>query len=157
MLAIILFPLLFLAGCGQGLPKFNIERDNYSTGGNITFSWDKEGKIVCFGGENEVIQYYDKDITKGFLKGGNRVGIKIIPSQNIEDLGSLTFKIDKDEISGQNVVTKVSDSVSFFQIFPLVERAGQKIEINIEYKDKKDKIIVKIHEKSILMAGDEQK
>lgn len=148
---------LLLTGCGQKLTEFNVMRDSYSTGGNISFSWDNEAKIAYFGGENEVIQYYEQDIAKGFLKAGNRVGIKLVPSEKINDLGSLTFKIGKEEINGENVATKIDDEVTYFQLFPIVESAGQKIEIKIEYKGKRDKIIIIIHEKSILMDGLERK
>lgn len=149
----VILPLLFLAGCGQKLPEFNVMRDVYSTGGDISFLWVNDAKTAYFGGENEVIQYYEQDIAKGFLKAGNRVGLKIVFSEKISDLGSLTFKIGKEEINGEEVATKIDDEVVYFQLFPIVESAGQRIEIKIDYKGKKDKIIVKIHEKSILMEN----
>lgn len=135
------------------MPKIEIERDTYSTGGDISFLWDSVGKIAYFGGENEILQYYEMDIAKGILKSGNRVGVKLILSKNIKDISSLTFKIDKEEINADTVATKIDGEVIYFQLFPLVESAGQTIKVGLEYKGEKDEFYIKIHEKTILMPN----
>lgn len=142
---------MFIGGCGQSLPQMSIERDNYLTGGNLTFVYDEASRTAFFGGENEVIQYYDIDISKGFLKEGNRVGLKLIPNEEINDIGSLTFKFGKEEIKGEDAVTKINDKTAFFQLFPIIKNAGEKIEISIEYKGQKCKYFVEVNSKTILM------
>lgn len=144
-----------LTSCGQNLPKMNIEQDNYMTGG-VSFLYDKDLQTAFFGGENEVIAYYERDIAKGFLQEGNRVGLKFIPSSNIEDIGALTFKIRKEEIKGESVVTKIHDKIAYFQLFPLIKKSGEKLSITVEYKGKKDMYYVQIHKKSILMEKNEE-
>lgn len=143
--------LLLIGGCGQSLPKMSVERDNYSTGGNLTFEYDETSRTAFFGQENEVVQYYEIDISKGFLKEGNRVGVKLTPNEEIKDLGSLTFKIGKEEIKGQDVATKINDKTAFFQLFPIIKNAGEKVEIGVEYKGQKCKYFVVVNEKAILM------
>ncbi len=142
---------MFIGGCGQSLPQMSIERDNYLTGGNLTFVYDEASRTAFFGGENEVIQYYGVDISKGFLKEGNRVGLKLTSNEEINDIGSLTFKFGKEEINGEDAVTKINDKTAFFQLFPIIKNAGEKIEISIEYKGQKCKYFVEVNSKTILM------
>lgn len=148
---VLFLPIIFVFGCGQSLPEMNIERDNYLTGGKLSFSYDTQSRTAYFGDENEVIQFYEKDISKGFLKEGNRVGIKLVPSSMIEDLGSLSFKIGKEEFKGSDTCVKINDKLAYFQLFPIVNESGQIIVVNVEYKNQKAKYLIKIHEKTILM------
>lgn len=143
-----------LSGCGGGL-QIDVERDVYLTGGSLSFSYDENSKTAYFGGENEVIGYYEGDISRG-IDEGNRVGLKITLG-GVDDLGSLTFKVGREEFSGEDVATLINDKPAYFQIFPLVEKSGDKIHITLEYKDKKGDFYVKIHEKCILMEKTPQK
>ena len=139
--------------CGCPAPKqtIKLDRDNYLTGGALTFYYDELSSTAFFGEENEVIQFYEEDISKGFDKEGNRVGIKIVPEKHIDDLGSVTIKISKEEISGTDASVKINDNLVYFQIFPIVKEAGQTIPVDIEYKNQKYKFYIKIHEKVLLM------
>ena len=133
-----------------------IERDDYSTGGNLSFYYDENARTAFLGEENEVVQFYEQDVTKGFVKEGCRVGVKLTPAKEIKDIGSLTFRVGKEEIQGEKVAVKIDDKLAYFQIFPIIEKAGQKIDIKIEYKGKKQTYFIKINENVILMEKNER-
>ena len=62
---LILLASLMLSGCNnKSIAQPILERDNYNTGGNITFVYDEIAHVATFGGKDEVLQYYEEDIAK---------------------------------------------------------------------------------------------
>ena len=97
---LILFASLMLSGCNnKSIAQPILERDNYNTGGNITFVYDEVAHVATFGGKDEVLQYYEEDIAKGWTESGNRIGIKLSLPQNLKD-----YKSGKANFDGQKLM-----------------------------------------------------
>ena len=63
LIVFLLFSCIFFVGCkDKNLTQMPIMQDIYKTGGNLTFNYDEISHVATFGGEGEVIQYYQKDI-----------------------------------------------------------------------------------------------
>lgn len=133
---LILLASLMLGGCNnKSIAQPILERDNYNTGGNITFVYDEVAHVATFGGKDEVLQYYEEDIAKGWTESGNRIGIKLSLPQNLKDYksGKATFDGQKlmpdDYISlqeGQNLV-------AVFQ--PIIKNEKENYTLKITWQD----------------------
>lgn len=157
LLIFALLPFLLLSGCGDKNVEYaNVYRDKYSTGGDITFSYDKITHTAYFGGENEVVQFYDANIAKGWDEAGNRVGVKLVSPCKITNPLSAKAQIgDKVYENGSfysYINGKVTDEVEFF---PLVSEEKREVILKIVWQDgvteQTYKIIVK--EGSVFMKN----
>lgn len=132
---ILLFIPLILSGCAQQ-EQFDAQvvRDNYNTGGNLSFYYDNSSKTAYFGGENEVVQFYQADITKGWEEDGNRIGIQIICPKQIDEISSVEAKVDGEHLLGEQFVKSVSQSpTQILEFYPIIKNLDQKIEIKISF------------------------
>lgn len=148
-LAIILICVsLFVYGCDKkSFSSIILTRDNYNTGGNLTFSYDQQSQVAYFGGEGEVVQFYQEDIAKGWTKKGCRVGVSMTLPAELDDYKSATAKINGEELNSNDFIVEIDEqtNIAFFQ--PIVSEEKRVIEIEITWaKDSQSqeyKIIVK--------------
>ena len=76
MLSLILIFIIFASACAREYSYGMIERDNSLTGGDLSFIYDENTHTAIFGGEGEIIAFYEEDRLAGLPKG-NRIGFKI--------------------------------------------------------------------------------
>ena len=92
----------FIAGCGgKSFVQPKLSRDVYNTGGNISFYYDNITNAAIFGGNGEIIQYYEPDVAKGWEEGGNRIGIQIVLPNSVKDASS-----GSAELNGKDYTSK---------------------------------------------------
>ncbi len=134
-----------LCGCqDKNLIQPNIERDNYNTGGNLTFVYDEISHVATFGGEGEVVQFYEEDIAKGWDEKGNRIGFQIaMPKGDIEyKTGSAYFE---DKKLNLNDIVKLQEGQNMIAIFqPIIKKDKEKYTLKITWEDGKNEQIYHI-------------
>ncbi len=155
-----LFAFLFLlTGCGKSNFDYsNVTRDEYNTGGNLTFVYDDVAHVATFGGEGQVIQYYEADITKGWLDAGNRVGIQILAPSGVKNFETSTAKIGDEVIKGDKFYKRINgENSNIAQFFPILSENNREIAIKITWEDNSEEqtYYVVAHEKSIFMKSNE--
>ena len=144
---------LCMASCTEKVyPQNIVYQDDQKTGGNLSFYYDEISHTAVFGGEGEVIAFYQKDLTKGWNKEGNRVGIKIIAPSSVKDYDSGWAKVGDEEIKNgefyQVVNGEKSNQANFYPIID--ENFFCNIEICWEEGSKPQNYQVKIVEGTIL-------
>lgn len=149
LFALIVLSLLSLSACA---PNANIPsivmRDDDFVGGNLSFQYDKTANIIYFGGEGEVVQYYQKDILKGWDEAGNRIGIKFIAPSEIENFEEAKVSINGEEqIVKNNFKIINGEKVAELTIYPVVNEEHRDFVINLAWQEKNDpenfRVIVK--------------
>ena len=122
---------LVLFGCEKKSFSYSrVYRDEYLTGGDLDFSYDECTHTAYFGGENQVVQYYEADIAKGWDEAGCRIGIKIYVPSNVKDCQSGQVKVNDKEY--KDVLNKTE---GYLQIFPLVSENEQEFKIKIIWEE----------------------
>ena len=109
---------IFLGGCGnKKVSQPKIERDFYSTGGNLTFSYDELSHTSFFGGKDEVIQYYQPDIAKGWDEEGCRIGFQIAVPSGVKDYRSGKASLNDKDLLAKDYIDMTIDQnpVAVFQ------------------------------------------
>lgn len=134
---LLLLPLFMLGGCNQKTFTYqNVERDVYNTGGNISFEYDEISHTAQFGGENEVVQFYEKDIAKGWLNEGCRIGIKINLPKDLKDYKSATAVLGGEKLNAEDFIAKYNEDTPQYAIFqPLVNKENKTIQLEIVWKE----------------------
>ncbi len=136
LISLLIFPLI-LSGCGKTELNYSIiERDEQHIGGDLSFEYDSDSHIATFGGEGEVVEFYDIDIARGFKEKGNRIGIKITAPKQIKDYESGIAKIGNQKIEVGAIYKQVnSNKVSEAVFYPLVDENNRKIELKITWEN----------------------
>lgn len=126
-----------LIGCGNHTLEYSsVYRDDYKTGGNIDFGYQPLSRMIIFGGEGQVIQYYDKNIVKGWTEEGNRVGFKIIPPKGLDNYQSGYAIIDNEKILSDEFYKSNEDNQDYIaQFFPIVREDKKEVTIKIIWQD----------------------
>lgn len=128
--------LLFLScGCSQKeVDNALIFRDSSMTGGNITFSYDRQNGKIYFGGEGETIQFYEKDISKGWNDDGCRIGLSIISPISIDDVDGIEIKLDGKVVKENNLFSIVNDDeIPQINLFPIVSQEKKNLTLEIKW------------------------
>ena len=134
ILSIIFFAMFTLVGCNNKvLPNAIISRDDYLIGGNISFVYNKENGNIFLGGEDEVIQFYQSDLAKGWESDGCRVGLKIISPCKVEDVNNIKIKLDGEILRDDGLFSIVNDEkIAQINLYPLV--SNEKKDLSLEIK-----------------------
>ena len=149
LFALIVLSLLSLSACAPDAIKPSIVmRDDDFVGGNLSFQFDKTANIIYFGGEGEVVQYYQKDILKGWDEAGNRIGIKFIAPSEIKNFEEAKVSINGEEqIVKNNFKIINGEKVAELTIYPVVNEEYRDFVINLAWQEKNDsenfRVIVK--------------
>lgn len=148
LIALLIFTSLIFCGCDKKLFLQPIlTRDNYNTGGSLTFVYDEQSHVAYFGGVGEVVQYYEMDIAKGWTEKGCRVGVSLtIPSQ-VKDYKSATAKINGKEFNSNDFIVEINEETAIAQFQPIVSEDNRIINIKITWTEDSQaqeyKIIIK--------------
>ena len=122
------------------------------TGGSLSFSYDDITKTALIGGNNEVIQYYQTDIAKGWNEEGNRIGIQIIVPKGVKDVGSGTAELNGKEYLSKDYIKKINDM--YYALFqPIIKENDKELTLKIIWQEgcKEQQYNIKIMEGTILM------
>ena len=113
-----------------------VYRDDYNTGGNISFDYDEESHTAYFGGKDEVLQYYKKDIAKGWYEDGFRVGVKLYAPKKLDNYQSATAKIGNETYEGGSFYKQVNGENSLVaEFYPIVSEKNKTIELKIVWQE----------------------
>ena len=139
---------IFLCGCEKkSFSQPDFTRDNYNTGGNLTFYYDQQAHVAYFGGEGEVVQYYEEDVAKGWTEKGCRVGISLTLPTEIEDYKSASAKVNGKEYNSNDFIVEINDETVIAQFQPIVSEDNRIINIKISWQEDSEaqeyKIIIK--------------
>lgn len=132
-----ILPCLILGGCQNKTFEYQLlQRDNYNTGGNLTFVYDEISHTAIFGGDGETVQFYSKDIAKGWDKEGCRVGVQIPLPNDVEDFKSGSAVLDGKKISAQEFVIHSDETTPQYALFqPLVSKEKSQINLKVTWQD----------------------
>ncbi len=136
---ILVLVCLFMCGCkDKNLIQPTMERDNYNTGGNLTFVYDEISHLAIFGGEGEVVQFYQEDIAKGWKEKGNRIGFQIFVPKGVKDYKSGCAYWNGEKLNPDDYITlqEGQNLVASFQ--PLVDKNKDKYDLKIVWEDGKN-------------------
>ena len=134
ILSIILI-LPFCTGCDKIFDMAEVSRNNEGTGGTLSFEYNKESGKITFGGEGEIVQFYQADLSKGWNEDGARVGIKLTAPTELDSFEAIIVWVDGVEnppyfkqlyISGQKT--------GEIELTPKVEDVEKEIEIKISWQ-----------------------
>ena len=127
---------LFLVGCDKkAFLQPVMSRDNYNTGGNLSFYYDEQAHIAYFGGDGEVVQFYEKDIAKGWTKEGCRVGVTLILPNDLKDYKSATAEIDGKDYISNDFIIEIDENTAIAQFQPIVSEDNKKINIKLTWAE----------------------
>lgn len=151
---LLILPILLCTGCNDSLPLAKISRDSELTGGSLPFSV-VENKIY-FGGEGECVQFYDVDVTKGWDKAGNRVGIVLSAPAGVNEFDTGTLSMQGKTISSGGFYSTVNgEKIGKVTLYPLVSPDEREVEIKITWQDgtAEQSYKVIINDKTSFMEG----
>ncbi len=136
---------LFSFGCkDNNLSQPSLERDRYNTGGNLTFVYDEVAHVASVGGEGEVIQFYDKDLVKGWDEEGNRIGFSLLVPKEVKDYKSGKANLNGEKLLADDYISlnEGQNLIATFQ--PIVKNGKEDITLKITWEDGKNEQIYKI-------------
>ncbi len=127
---------LSLTGCqDKNLPYSSVTRDQYNTGGTLSFEYDPISHVAYFGGEGEIVQYYEQDIAKGWTVAGCRVGVMIAIPQNIKDIDSGKAIVDSQTLTADKFI-QINEEMGDYALFqPLVNEDKKEIILEITWQE----------------------
>lgn len=138
---IILLLVVSLSFCGckdKNLSQPILERDIYNTGGNLSFYYDEVAHVATFGGEGEVIQYYNEDIVKGWVKEGNRIGFQVPVPKEVRDYKSGSAVLDGEKLLSNDYIS-IQEGQNLIAIFqPIVKKDKINYTLKITWEDGKN-------------------
>lgn len=145
---ILIISSFLLCGCNKkSFTQPLLSRDSYNTGGSLTFIYDSQANIAYFGGNGEVVQYYDKDIAKGWTEKGCRVGVSMLIPNDLKDFKSATAKINEKELNSNDFIVEIDENTIVAQFQPIVNEEKNVIKIEITWAENSQtqeyKIIIK--------------
>ncbi len=136
---------LILTGCNQTLPLANCTRDSENIGGSISFKYNKSTGEIFIGGENEQIQYYEKNIARGWQEGGNRIGLKFVAPSMVKEYETGSISIQGKTISSGDFYQEVNgQKTGEAIIYPLIKNIEEVIEIKITWQDGSEEQVYKV-------------
>lgn len=137
VLVLLTIPVLFLSGCnGKTLNYQAVERDNYNTGGNLTFVYDELSHTATFGGEGEIVQFYSKDIAKGWTEEGCRVGVRILIPKEVDDFKSGWATLAGEKLNTEDFFVQTNENSSNYAVFhPIVSQEKSEIDLKIIWQE----------------------
>ena len=152
-------PMLILGGCNNKTFDYSImQRDNYNTGGNLTFVYDKLTYTAFFGGEGETVQYYSKDIAKGWHEDGCRIGVKLLIPKGIKDYKPATAVVGKEKLNAEDFLVETGDGQPQYAVFqPIVSKENSHVELKITWQDGYDEqtYLIVIKDETIFMTNND--
>ena len=123
-------------GCDKkSISQSELTRDNYNTGGNLSFYYDQQTQVAYFGGEGEVVQFYQEDIAKGWTGKGCRVGVSLLIPPELKDFKSSSAEIDGKSLNANDFIIEVNEEMSFAQFQPIVSKENSTVEIEITWEE----------------------
>ncbi len=139
---------IFFVGCkDKNLPQPSLERDRYNTGGNLTFEYDEISHLATFGGEGEVVQFYNEDITKGWTEKGCRIGVQILVPKEAKDYKSGSAALGNNKLTANDYLNEIGENkVAVF--YPIVDEEHKDITLKITWQDGKIEQTYHIHIKA---------
>lgn len=157
LISFLIFICIFMIGCDKkSFLQSPLTRDNYNTGGNLTFLYDELSHVAYFGGEGEVVQFYQEDIAKGWREKGCRVGVSLLVPNQLNGCKSATAKINGEEINSNDFIVEVDEQTTIAQFQPIVSQQTQIIEIKITWEENTQSQTYKIIIKDGTIFMDEQ-
>lgn len=146
------FPLL--CSCQQNLPYGNVERDYLQIGGNLSFSYDAFNHTATFGGEGEVVQFYQINQAKGWREEGCRIGIRISPPSSVENYEGISVFVDgKENPPFLQFIYLNGEKTGEIELFPLITSQNQQIEIKVDWQSNVNSqtYIIRLADGTVLM------
>ena len=142
---LLVFPLI-MVGCGDfAVGNADIIRDSEMTGGTLSFEYNKDTREIFFGGEGEVIQFYEADILKGWNESGNRLGIIMQAPSEVTEFETGTLTMQGQSLSAENFYRTVNgEKIGEVVLYPLVKENEKEIEIKITWQDGTKEQVYKI-------------
>lgn len=142
---LLVFPLIMVGCGGSAVGNANVVRDSEMTGGTLSFEYNKGTREIFFGGEGEVIQFYEADILKGWNESGNRLGLILQVPGEVTDFetGTLTLQ-GKTMTAGSFYRTVNGEKIGEVALYPLVKENEKGIEIKITWQDGAKEQVYKI-------------
>ena len=137
ILFFILLPCLFFVACGDREVSYStIYRDQFETGGDISFSYDNITHTAHFGGNNEIIQYCQPDISKGWQEGGHRIGISLNAPIKLTNPLSAHANLDGIEYDNGSFLKSVNGEITNrAEFYPVLSQEKREIELKIVWQD----------------------
>lgn len=131
---LLIFMAISFAGCGgKEVSSAKISRDDEMTGGSLSFIYDENSRTIFVGGEGEFIQYYEKDLSKGW-ESGNRIGLKIEAPSEVENLKKTTLEMNG--VTFTDMFVKIDgQQQNFFNIYPVVTETTNEIVFKITWEE----------------------
>ncbi len=130
------FSFLFV-GCGdENLPNAKVTRDSEMTGGSLSFEYNQESGHIYVGGQDEIVQFYDSNITKGWQEEGNRIGLVFYAPKKLSDYETGTLSFQGETFSGGGFFRRVNgEKIGEVIIYPLISEEDKEIEIKITWQE----------------------
>ena len=146
-LILLYFPFLFMCGCqDKDVSYSTIYRDTFNTGGDISFSYDNITHTASFGGENEVVQYYEIDISKGWNEAGNRIGLRLVAPLKISNPLSAKAMINSVEYNNGSFYRIINGEISSVaEFYPIVSEQNKELELKIIWQSGIKEQVYKIY------------
>lgn len=149
------FVSVFVVGCDKkSFAQPILSRDNYNTGGSLTFSYDQQSHVGYFGGEGEVVQFYQEDIAMGWTEAGCRVGVCLLLPNNLKDYKGATAKVNSKELNSNEFIVEVDNETKIALFQPIVSEDNRVISIKITWEENSQtqeyKIVIK--EETLFMS-----
>lgn len=133
LIILLIFPLC--ACKKQEVNYQKIVRDDYSTGGDLSFAYDEISHTAYFGGEGEYIQYYDSSIIKNWQEEGNRIGFKIPVPKTLDNYLSAKATCNGKDYENGEFYNFVNGKPVFAEFYPLVKSGQERFELNITWQN----------------------
>lgn len=156
-LILLAIPLLLMGGCNEKTFDYSaLERDNYNTGGNLTFVYDQITRTATFGGEGETVQFYSQDIAKGWEEEGCRVGVQLLIPKEVKDYKSATAVLDEDKLTAEDFVVQIGDEPQYALFQPIVSQEKSQVELKITWQEgyKEQTYLIVISDGTNFMTND---
>ncbi|MBP3431476.1 MAG: hypothetical protein J6K39_01295 [Clostridia bacterium] len=136
LLILCIFSSICLAGCGDvELEAATIVRDDARTGGSLSFVYDKNQRMIYFGGTEEVVQYSGADESRG-MEEGCRVGLRVTAPNESLDLETATLEMNGIHYSSSQFLENINGQPQrFFSIYPIVNKEDEEIMFKVKWSD----------------------
>lgn len=135
VIATVIASVFTFAGCQDKTANVSpLTRDNYNTGGNLTFEYDEIAKTAYFGGEGEVVQFYGEDIAKGWNDEGCRVGVMLALPKEVSEYKSGSATLNDNKLTPNDyIITSEGQQYAIFQ--PIVSAENRIVDLKITWQE----------------------
>ena len=129
---LLIFSTLFLSGCfAKEISSAEIMRDEAKVGGSLSFVYNQKDRCVYIGGEGEFVEFYKGDLS---LSEGNRVGLKVIAPNEVEDFEKVTVEMSGESYSDLFQVVS-GQKQNYFYIYPAFSEENREVKMKINWAD----------------------